>query len=120
MKFSSTKARGRALHIVKARLFRQITLEKLGKEYGISRQRVWEILRRFVEDLEDDFEAKTHVSSFDDLSIRTRNRLWKAGYRTLESIPSKSPEDLLRLRGFGIRSYFEVKALLESVKSARR
>ena len=50
------------------------------------------------------------------LSPRLLNCLWKAGIRDIETVVSMSDEDLLNVRGFGVKALTELKERLTTYR----
>ena len=50
-----------------------------------------------------------------DLSVRSYNCLKRAGINTVDDLINKSPEDMMKVRNLGKKSFDEVKAKLNSL-----
>ena len=50
-----------------------------------------------------------------ELSVRSFNCLKRAGINTVEDLVNKSPEDMMKVRNLGRKSFDEVKAKLQSL-----
>ena len=50
-----------------------------------------------------------------ELSVRSFNCLKRAGINTVEDLVNKSPEDMMKVRNLGKKSFDEVKAKLQSL-----
>ena len=50
-----------------------------------------------------------------ELSVRSFNCLKRAGINTVDDLINKSPEDMMKVRNLGKKSFDEVKAKLQSL-----
>ena len=50
-----------------------------------------------------------------ELSVRAANRLQEAGIVLVADLLTRTPQSLLKIRGFGIKSYREILSLLDEM-----
>lgn len=86
------------------------TLQEIGREYGLSRERVREIISKSIRVLRD----KCNPDSFLNLGFSAKMiaSLKKANIRTIEDLVRKTESELLIIQGFGAKSLETIKIAL--------
>lgn len=112
----------KTLKMMRIRLFKKKTFKEIGKEFGVSKERVRQLICRemrrsealyYINSLPPEAITINTLCDAGEMSERARNCLVNNGYNLLSELSSLSMLDLLRMPNLGRKKYHEVQDILK-------